>query len=274
MEWGVEYSHGGVLRLIDQAQLGNWQQVTDGGANNTYGSWSTQIASLGFSCQGLLLSWGLTVNNQSSFVDVGVDTSGGTSYQVIADQIFTSGHSTRLNDWFYIPVGVPAGSRIAIRNKTTSAGIDIRGALHPYYAGPWGRPSGSRVVSIGGNPSTTRGVQVDAGGTSNTYGSWTATGTTAPKDLCAICFKVGGGTNTVPTNTSFEVDLGLGATPDPIIQGFRFASGGTGDNYGPVPTFWMPCQIPAGTDIRMRAKSGTNDATDRLFDVVFYGLVK
>lgn len=273
-EWGCEYSHGGLLQNIDTSQLGNFKQVTSSASANTLGSWTDLTTSLSKSCQGLLVSYACSSSNVSCLMDIGVDTSGGTSYQVIVDRVLWASHQLRTVEWFYVPVAVPAGSRVAARHQCSTGSTDLRMCIHPYYAGPWSRPAvGSKVVAMCHDVANSSGEQVDPGGTANTYGSWAPSFTTASNDLCAITFKVGGVNNTAPANTSFCVDFGDGTNAN--IASLRFASGGTGDNYGPVfPAFWVPVSIPSGTSMKMRAKSGTTDATDRLFKYVVYGLVK
>lgn len=274
-EWGAEYSHGGLLQNIDPSQVGNFKQVTSSATANTLGSWVDLTTNLARSCQGFLVSYASSSSNLSCLMDVGVDTSGGTSYTVIAEQIAWFGHQLRTTEWFYVPIAVPAGSRVAARHQCSTGSTDLRLCFHPVYAGPWSRPAvGSKVVAFGASTADSGGTQVDGavGGVANTYSGtqWTLSASTG-YDICAVCVKVGGIVNTAPANGSFAFRI---SSSQVIHNGFRFASGSTGDNYGPLPSMWLPMTLPAGSALTVNAMSSVIDATDRLFDLVAYGLVK
>lgn len=274
MEWGAEYSHGGYCALIDPSQLGNWRQVVGAGTINTLSSWTDLTTSCPYDADGFLFSFANTTSNVSCLIDIGIDPSGGTSFQIIAPQLLWASHQLRTNDWFHVPVTIPAGSRVAVRHQSSTAPTDVRCAIHLITAGSWAKPTVSKVVAIGANTATSSGVQLDPGGSSQTYpGSFTTIGT-APNDLCALCVKIGGINNTAPTNTSFALEIAVGAGPDIIMEQLRFASGSTGDNYGPLSDFWLPVSVPSGATLAAKAKCASVDATDRLFKAVLYGLVK
>lgn len=272
MEWATERSHGGLTQLIDTSQLGNWKQVVGNASTNTLSSWADLVTSCPYNAQGFLLSYASTTSNVSMLVDIGIDPSGGTTFQVIAQQLLWASHNLRTNDWFHVPVAIPAGSRVSARHQCSTGSVDCRLAVHLINGGDWAIPPCSKVVPIGADTSISSGVTIDPGANANTYpGSFTSIGT-APNDLCGVLLKIGGINNTQPAGTSFAMEFAI--SDNIFVEQLRFASGGTGDNYGPLSDFWMPCSIPSGTTLTARAKSATVEATDRLFKGIFYGLVK
>lgn len=271
-EWSTERSHGGVVQLSDVSQVGNWQQVTSNASANTKGSWTVQSSSTPYAAQALLVSAAPATSNLNYLLDIGVGGAG--SEQIIFADFLISGQS-RTSHWLWVPVSVPASSRLAVRCAAGTGSNDLRVACHLIAAGPWSRPHIGKVVAFGANSGTSGGTQINPGGSANTYGSYVQLTGSTSHDVCAIAVSTGGGTNTSPANTSFQICVSVGASSSEveIINGHRFPSSGTADYYGPHNTNWVPCQIPAGSRVAVKAKSGTTDATDRLFDIVVYGLV-
>lgn len=273
-EWSTSWSHGGQLQLIDTSQTGDWLAVTASGSTNTKGSYavassSTPVASTG----GILVSFtGVTANADTLF-DIAVGANG--AEQVIAENLLWDA-ALRCTIWMYLPINVPASSRVAARCQSTTASHSCRVGIHLINQGPWAMPMvGSKVVALGAATADSGGTALDAGGTANTFGSWAALSTSTPNDIIAYRVLCGLGTNTVPASCGFGLQLGIGGAGSEVVMSgpIKFPCAGTGDVVGPTNPFWIPCQIPAGQRLSGRVMSSTTDVTDRIIDVVVYGLV-
>ena len=89
----------------------------------------------------------------------------------------------------------------------------------------------------------------------------------------AMALKVGGINNTTPSvgGGVFQIGFGAAAAEVPVLA-VPNRMGTALDNYGPMPDFWFPCSIPAGSRVAARWMSTVTDATDRICDIIAYGL--
>src|SRR3990167_8332204 len=78
-----------------------------------------------------------------------------------------------------------------------------------------------------------------------------------------------GGQNTSPQYAIFFMDIstGAGGAETVVIPDIGFISNTASDVFNPV-NWALPLDITSGTRIAARAKCGTTDATDRVFDLV------
>lgn len=242
-------------------------------STNTKGVYTELITSTGYDADGIMVQ--LQVNDvlAGGLMDFAVGGSG--SEQIIMANVLI-GQMARASTWVFIPINLPAGSRVAARVQCTISNQAFAIATHLYRAGLWGPPPGGTIVTFGADTSDSGGQVIDPGGTIDTYGSWAQLSASTGQDIAAVFLMVGNRQNSAPVDQAgnFYLQLGIGAAAsETVVWGpIRFGSSIRG-LYGPLPSVWFPVSIPAGSRLAARARAGTNNATDRLFDLVVYGLV-
>lgn len=237
---------------------------------NTKGAWVELIASTAEDYDAILVHYAAATSNVSYLVDVGIGGAG--SEVVIAANIHTSiGNNS--SEWFVIPRAIPAGTRISMRCASSTLSSQVRGGIVGVKGGWFTPQGGGDVITYGANAADSGGTPVDAGATANTYGAWAQLTASTGADVKALCVKTGGINNTTPTTGQGLLQIGVGAaaSEQPLFE-IPFNMGTTIDNYGPMPPFWFPVSVPAGSRLAARVMMTVTDATDRLMDVVAYGL--
>lgn len=254
------------------AQVVTFGNTVTSGSANTKGSWTEIVASTAFAADELLLTLGQSNAICSGLVDIAIGASG--SEQIIAADILCAG-SPRMATSFPLPLSVPVASRIAARVADSDGAQAFQVRVNLIRSGLWATPPAGQILTIGANAADSGGVAVDPGGSINTYGAWSQiTGSTSAY-IAALSVRIGGANNAAPADSAlgFYLDIGVGGSGSEvaIYEGLPFGSQSAGW-YGPNPGMWLPAGIPAGSRLAARARSNVTDATDRLFDVVLYGL--
>jgi hypothetical protein len=199
------------------------------------------------------------------------------SEQVILENLIAcrvTAATGRLGAHYMFPVSIPAGTRVAARCQDTTGGQGTRvSALLMSQSFLPSRPLGI-VTTYGANTADSGGTQVDPGGTANTYGAFSeiTSSTTRPTRMLYVGF--GNQVNAARTNCSWRVDLAVGAggSEQDIIESILVSGDAPSDSLSPMCAGPFPVSIPSGTRIAANARCDTNDATDRLLDVVLYGV--
>lgn len=243
------------------------------GAANTKGSFTELVASTAFDADGVIFLGNRPSGTGTGLYDLAVGAA--ASETVIISNLLNGGIS-RHAEYIHVPISIPAGSRISARSQDTTGAVAHQCRCMLTRGNLWQTPPAGRLVTLGAVTGTSRGTTIDPGASLGTYGSWATLSASTDGDIAAILLKIGGGGNAAPSDSAaaFFVDVGVGAAASEValVDGFPFPSSTVG-NYGPLPPIWLPAGIPAGSRISARAKSNITDATDRLFDLVVYGLV-
>lgn len=237
---------------------------------NTKGAWVELIASTAEDYDALLVSWAISASNISNLIDVGIGGAG--AEQVIVDNLHTS-IANSITEWFLIPKAIPAGTRIAVRSQSTTASAQARAGVTGMKAGWFYPQGGGDIVTLGANTADSGGTQLDAGATANTFGAWVQLTASTANPIKAMALRTGAINNAAATAGQAVLQIGVGAAA--AEQGLfevAFNIGAVGSNFGPMPPVWFPVSIPAGVRVAARFMSTVTDATDRLMDVVAYGL--
>lgn len=242
-------------------------------STHTKGTYTELITSTAYDADGIMVS--LQANNvvAGALMDFAIGAAG--SEQIVMANVII-GQTARLTTYVFIPISLPAGSRVAARCQSTNSSQAFAVATHLYRAGLWGPPPGGTIVTLGADTSDSGGQVIDPGATVDTYGSWAQLSASTSQDIAAVYLMLANRQNTAPAaeSVNFYLQLGIGAAASEVVVWgpIRFSSSSSG-SYGPLPAVWFPVSIPAGSRLVARARAGTNDATDRLFDLVVYGLV-
>lgn len=174
---------------------------------------------------------------------------------------------------FRVPLQVPTGTRVTVRCQATGTSPSryLRCGL---LLDSMGGSAGSSIVTIGANTANSGGTPVDPGAADNTKGSWVEVTAATTVDLFGVSLAFGNIVNTSRTTCYWLVDLGIGGAgaeqviiPDIVVSTDEYP-----DSLVPEYTPLYQLQIPAGTRLVVRAACTITDATDRLFDVIAYGL--
>lgn len=237
---------------------------------NTKGSWVELIASTAEDYECLLVHFAAATSNVSYLLDIGIGGAG--SEVVIVSDVHTSiGNNS--SEWFVVPRSIPSGTRVSARVASSTLSSQLRCAVVGIKGGWFTPQGGGDITTYGANAADSGGTPVDAGASANTFGAWAQLTASTGADLKGIAVRTGGVNNTTPTTGQGLLQIGVGAGGSEVgLFEIPFNMGTTIDNYGPMPPLWFPADIPAGSRLAARVMMTVTDATDRVMDVVAYGL--
>lgn len=171
-----------------------------------------------------------------------------------------------------LPMTVPAGTRISARYQRSNASLTMRVGVRGFSQGAGiGR---SHCVTYGATTATSRGTSIDPGGSANTKGSWVQLSAATTHPIRWMLLHLGNQANSARTDATYVVDIGVGAAASEsvIVANLMFMIDDAYDE--PVPAYIgpFPVSIPTGSRLAARAACTITDATDRLFDIIAYGI--
>lgn len=245
--------------------------VTASASANTKGSWTQLIASTAEDTDRIVIFFSETGNKNSFLVDIGIGAA--SSEQIIAPNLA----HWNLGDfgpgrYYVFNLHIPAGTRIAARCQSddASATMQVQGQLlRRTFTSPVG---GQEVVAIGADTATSTGTTIDPGGTANTKGSWVQITSSLADSLDDVIITIGLNDNTAITENQSLIDVAIGAASSEqlVYENIRsIKSAFEIVDTTPVP---MNISMDAGARVAVRAQCSIIDATDRLCDVVLYGV--
>lgn len=236
-------------------------------------AWVELLASTDHDSYGLLLMVNLsfTAGAGRNFVlDIGIGASG-SEIVVIPDLICGMANPYPNALYFYFPLFVPAGSRVAVRSQANIANsFRCQISLYQQPVRPDLIKAGNYCEVVGGGALPGGGTSITIGGASKS--AWQLLGTTV-RDLWwwQIGLQVPEA-DTVVGGNAMLLDLAVGNGTDfmPIMQDVMFATGTSEVVYNYPFLYGNDRLIPAGSDIYVRGwASGTPEAA---YLVAAYGL--
>lgn len=248
--------------------------ITANASANTKGSYTQLIASTSHDITGIMVNGG-DVSNSS--VDILLDVAVGavSSEQVILSNLyFSSGTgSVSYNDPYVFPIFIPAGSRIAVRSQSSTGSEPITINVHLFSHGIKAISPLSIVTTIGDDTSDSGGTSIDSGGSANTKGSYTELITSTSHDIYKLVVCIGNQANTQRASYTWLVDIAIGAAASEqiVIPDLQLFCSSSADTIFPR-TFQFDCFIPAGSRIAARSQCSGTNVTDRLVDIILYGV--
>jgi len=249
------------------------------GASNTDGAVTTLVTSLAHDVQYIKLWFGgCNANGGDGQVaaDLLVDPAGGSSWTALINDlavgfsVLPSSAGGGMGLSYEFGLWIPSGSNIGIRAKTAHTS-DILSCRCVYYL--YGEPSdpelapwyGTAVETLG--ISDSRGTAVTPGG-SGTMGSWTSIGSTTSQRYGQIQFGINGTDNAAAGAAShWQVGYGSNRVPGTPTIHKTVSTNEAGGTTGGGP---MPVDIPAGTQMQLRASS--SGASPEVHYGVIYGV--
>lgn len=249
--------------------------LTASGSINTKGGYVALVASLAADVDGFFLTISAVNNTARSFL-VDIATGGAGSEVDLVSNVLLSvgGDVAGANMQFFVPIPIASGTRISARCQCTVASGTVSVSLLT-VAGELAHLLTSAIAhTYGANTGTSRGTQVDPGGSANTKGTAVefSAAISTTNNLKWLLVIPGNQQNAAMAAAKWAVDVVSGASlnvtevPDLILT-----SNTVFDAVIP-PVYCVPVDIANGTRIGLKAKCSTTDATDRLLDFVLIGI--
>ena len=248
--------------------------IPDSNTPHTKGSWTELTASLARTCAGFWFNLNNNVSGPDQLLmDIGVGASG--SEQVILSNVYLKwGGSHDLGEYVYIPLTIPAGTRVTARCQTRQAIstsdpwceiiFEAKGLICDQGL--------STSETFGATTSNTTGVVIDTGATPHAKGAWVQLTSGLGRDARALvlCVAMDMDNSTLTTRWLIDIAVGASGSEQIILPNILFSLDGSGVGqmrpgfYGPIPV-----EIKAGTRIAARGQAtATISQTQRSFQVV------
>lgn len=240
-------------------------------ANTKASSWTELIASTAYDTSWvsiklspLAVGWYL--------VDIGIGAS--TSEIVIIPDLTcgtTVAAANAISSYYLFPLRIPRGSRISARCQSSVGSNTVKVQPHLYSAPIDAPPSPSRIESAGIVSASSRGTNIDAGGTANTD---------VKAELSAslghnwnwMNVALDGPSMTLSGTFEWLVDILKGPNgSEVIVIPDLHAYASSGIDRPDCPVFTMPTAIAAGERLAAQARCSQTTATDRIITVAAWG---
>lgn len=273
-DWALGGGGGATqIGLIDLANT-YFTSCTTSASANTKGAWMTLIDVADNNVIGLLLC-SQYADSYDFLFDVGIGAEG--AEVTIINNLLVSAQiaANQLMCITYVPLSVPAGVRIAARVQCTTAAAHYASLGVMPIVGGFSSPSPfTRVTTYGANTADSGGTSIDPGGTAHTKGAWIQLTASTSFAHRGFFLAFGNQSNAARVASYWFVDIAVGAEGVEAALIPNIPLGCEGGAYVVTPKFtpFIPVDIPIGTRLSARAQCGINDATDRLFDLIIYGL--
>ena len=274
-DWGIISGQRFETIGVDAANS-RGTNITGDASANTKGSWVELVASSAFDVKGIWIDIGF--GSLADFlVDIGVGAEG--SEQVIISNLYatpgaTSGTALRSATTYCLPISIPVGTRISARSQSTGTGLGIRLTVTLMGLGFASPQPLSRMTTYGAATGDSGGTSIDPGATIQTKGAWVEIIGSSTNKMSALALAIGNQNNAARLSASWLFDISVGAATSEVIliPDLFLASNASGDMVFPITMGTFPVHVPRGTRIAARAQCSINDATDRLFDLILYGI--
>lgn len=245
---------------------------------NVEGTWTTIGSTFAEDCDGFWLS--TLARGGAVFdahVDLSIDDGGGNKKIILTDWLVSNGGIAFRDPAIYLPIPVRAGEQVYGRAQSGATGgqnidVDLLGVAHGFiFPGSHGR-----ITTYGADETDSGGTSVDPGGTVNTKGSWAQLTASTDNDISWLMIAIGNArlSRTGAVHGLLDVGIGAGGSEKIILPDLPHRTGTTSDMNKPGPSLFGPfaVEIPAGTRLAARRQADSNNATDRLVDIVLYGI--
>lgn len=260
---------------IDATAANARPESDQSGTANNKGSWVETFASTEMDSFGINVSIGATLSaNSDRLVDIGIGAA--SSEQVIIGNIVTHNLGDIMVRHMFFPLKIPQGSRVAHRSQATSTNQNTLVGISLVGGGFVGHhASCGACQTLGAVTGDSGGTSIDPGGTAGTKGSWvqvpSSTTTSFPGRWLMI--GIGNQNNAARAVANWLLDVAIGGSgSEQTIIGDLHLRSEVNQGISPVTIGPIPLAIPQGSQLSARASCSITDATDRLFDIVFYVL--
>lgn len=172
--------------------------------------------------------------------------------------------------WMF-PIYIPKGTRVA--GQIQSAALSkVYEARFEFFAPTHGLIPSNKIIAMGANTATSKGVNLSTPGAINTEGAWTEIISATTETYEALMVSVQGGADTSHANANVLLDIGIGANPNEvaIITNLGFEAF-TSETIRNKNVLVHPAFVPKGSRLVARWQGS---ATTGTFDVILHGIRK
>lgn len=248
--------------------------VTANATANTKGTTYTElVASTPIETNQLIIEL-IAFANVDFLVDIAIGASSAEQV-IVANLTCSAGSGAQLAPTVYsFPITIPSGARLSARCQATTGSSGIRVLLVGLTSG-FLMPMGlGRIATYGAATADSGGTSVDPGATIHTKGAWSVLSAATDHDMRGFVMGIGNQLNGVRLGMDWLVDVGIGGAgvEQTVLDNFHMCTSTVFDTVFPQAWPFIPVNIPAGTRLVVRAQCSSNDATDRLFDAIIYGI--
>lgn len=248
--------------------------IDDAGVAHTKGDWTSISDASPIPCDAMILTVNWTgVSSPSLLFDIGVGAAASeqtiVSNFLFGDTIASAVFSTTIS--LYLPIGIPANSRIALRYQGNGTTHVVRAASMLLKHGLTTSNPITSSTTYGANTADSGGTEIDAGATTNAKGAWTQIAASTTKDIRAILIG-----NRYPAATTGTVnlflELGTGDSPNQVSVFHHYIIRHHDSFRTAMPSTYLcaypiPVNIPAGKTLWGRLQSNNNGASQRVQDI-------
>lgn len=240
--------------------------IVTSGTANTKGAWQEMIASTSEETYWVQLHLKGLGADESYLVDLGTGAAASEVVKVANMYVFGNGSFFATTPIIF-PLTIPSGTRVSLRCQATSASATMEAML--YLSNDSGYGTSTINETIGAVTGSSKGTQLDPGGTDDTKGGYTQLVASTSDEYNYWLVFLGNNDNPAQTSQTYLVDIGTGATPSAVIDNIMFISSAFEVSTNCMHFFET---IASGTKISAQCQSSdTLDATDRLMDIVIIG---
>lgn len=251
-DWAVARQGAGTA----DAPTGTYNSAITGGAGASKGTYTEAKSSLPFDCVGIIATFQTQPNTYQIF-DIAIGAGGSEQVIVPNWNLSSSLSGTHANNPMFIPVFIPAGSRVALRSQGGSAFATFKLIFIAASYGGIQVPARWKDYSqIAGVP---YGVAVTPG--SGAKGSYATIATST--EFTSRWMSVAAQGATSPEDINIDVAVGAAASEQVVLPDFYYSI----ENLGVQWCF--PFTIPGGARVSARAK--TNGGTTAMGIAVHIG---
>lgn len=228
---------------------------TSSATPHTLGPWTQIIAATTKAIHLLLIDFQVasssSATNSSTLLSLSTGTAGSEPAGVVIGNLGVGYQANRAK--YLIPVSIPVGSRLscAIQGFEASKNITFNVAA---WTLPFGRIPPSKLITIGADTATSRGIALAPDASANVKGAWVELTASVTQPLSALVIGMqGNGDTTIGADKHF-IDIGIGAAGSEVvvIPDIQYV-GSTAENYAQVGHVNLfPVDIPLGTRIAGR----------------------
>lgn len=236
------------LAIEDDTAFSTYFQTVTGGGANAKGSYTQLVSSLARSVSGIILQ---ARGNSAAYMLLDISIGGAGSETVVVPNVgINVANSGDGESTVFIPLSIPAGSRVAVRVQGGGAGATTQVKALFVTDTFVGLQPISSWKDWGADLTTSHGTTITANAAANVKGAYTqlvAATEFTTKWLC-ICIEP----NNTPRNFSIDLSIGAAASEQVIIPDLLTTNNSLGYRVGP-----FPFSIPGGSRIAARCACST-----------------
>jgi len=249
--------------------------IVSSSSANTKGSWTEVIATTNFISNYLWFTGAWTTGGRQYLVDIAIGSTG--NEKTILSNLHITGstsNTSRCGYCYAFPIYIPSGEKISVRCQSNGTSQGFWASIGLSTMSFLTLPGFNKVITYGANTGDSGGTSVDPGGTSGTKGSWVEFSAATEMNIAGILMGIGNAGNNVPGWGQGYIDIGIGASSSEkvVIPDLTHYMTYENQSRNPSQTPLIPCAIPKGSRLVVRADSEVVDATDRLIDVILYAV--